>query len=369
MTGTTKAEGGTARLRVLLLCEVGEGRQQQFLDAYERVRHAVAEVPGHVVDQLCRSTDEPGQWLITSEWESAELFHAWVDSAEHLETVAPLRECVVGRRSLRYTVERETTGRPPSQRSAAEPGPEAEPAAVVTRHAITYAVRPGSGPDVAKVFGARVPPAGAVSRTRLRRASLYRHGDRFFRTVEITGGPEHIGPTLAAIVRRPHVRAIEEEVRHHMVADVDLGDEESARSFFRRAALRAVRHHAAGEPHGTLHRHVLFYPVLPGRGPELVELLGRHGASTVDGGAGALRTATVYAAEDMVLRSVDLAVPAVDAPGLAVGVGARPDDGAELAALLDPALCPYDLSARDGLRAYLDAFDMPAVTDFVATPA
>ena len=42
---------------------------------------------------------------------------------------------------------------------------------------------------------------------------------------------------------------------------------------------------------------------------------------------------------------------------------------AELAALLDPALCPYDLSVRDGLLAYLRAFDMPAVTDFVATPA
>ncbi|HEY9368476.1 SchA/CurD-like domain-containing protein [Streptomyces sp.] len=349
-TGTGTHAAQARRLRVLLLCEVGEGGQEQFLDAYERVRHAVAEVPGHLVDQLCRSTEDPGQWLITSEWESAARFHAWVDSAEHREMVAPLRACVVGRRSLRYTVERETPHRPPP---------------VVTRHAVTYSVRPGSGPAVAKVFGSRVPPPGTASDTRLRRASLYRHGDRFFRTVEIAGGPEHIGPTLAAIVRQPHVRAIEDEVRTHMVTDVDLGDEESARSFFRRAALRAVHHHTADGAHGGLRRHVLFYPVLPGRGPMLAELLGRHDRSTVGEATAALRAATVYAAEDMVVRSVDLDVPAVDAPGLAVGAGG----GADLAGLLDPGLCPHDLSTRDGQLAFLDAFDMPPVTDFVATPA
>lgn len=60
-----------SRLRVVLLVDVHDGAQRQFLEAYEQLCNQVASVPGHVSDQLCQSIENPSQWLITSEWESA----------------------------------------------------------------------------------------------------------------------------------------------------------------------------------------------------------------------------------------------------------------------------------------------------------
>ena len=97
-----------SRLRVILLLDLYEGAQQQFLDAYEHMRNQVASVPGHLSDQLCQSIENPSQWLITSEWESAPPFLAWVNSEEHVETVQPLHSCVRDTRSLRFSVLRET---------------------------------------------------------------------------------------------------------------------------------------------------------------------------------------------------------------------------------------------------------------------
>ena len=73
-----------SRLRVVLLVDVYDGAQQQFLEAYEQLCNQVASVPGHVSDQLCQSIENPSQWLITSEWESAPPFLAWVNSEEHV---------------------------------------------------------------------------------------------------------------------------------------------------------------------------------------------------------------------------------------------------------------------------------------------
>jgi Uncharacterized enzyme involved in biosynthesis of extracellular polysaccharides len=108
----------TARLRVVLLCDVNDGQQQRFLDAYEQIRHHVAAVPGHISDQLCQSIEDPTRWLITSEWESAPPFLAWVDSVEHRELVKPLHGCVHDTRSLRFSIARETP-EPPATRVAA----------------------------------------------------------------------------------------------------------------------------------------------------------------------------------------------------------------------------------------------------------
>ncbi len=110
-----------ARVRVVLMLDVHDGMQQEFLNAYERIRDRVAAVPGHVSDQLCQSLENPTQWLLTSEWESAAPFLAWVNSDEHLDTVEPLQDCVRDTRSLRYSVLRETLGEPaPAAQAGAE---------------------------------------------------------------------------------------------------------------------------------------------------------------------------------------------------------------------------------------------------------
>lgn len=53
---------GAAQGRVLFLITVKEERREDFLKAYEQIRHLVAEgVPGHVRDQVCQSSTDPEQ--------------------------------------------------------------------------------------------------------------------------------------------------------------------------------------------------------------------------------------------------------------------------------------------------------------------
>src|ERR1700722_12521862 len=119
---------GISRLRVLFLMDVLDDHQERFLEAYERIRYQVADVPGHISDQLCHSLGNSSQWLITSEWESSEPFLAWVDSPAHRDVVAPMSACLRSNSSLRYVIVRETpdplTGRPePSGGAASRGGP------------------------------------------------------------------------------------------------------------------------------------------------------------------------------------------------------------------------------------------------------
>jgi heme-degrading monooxygenase HmoA len=82
---------------------------QQFLDAYEHVRYEVAQgVKGHIVDQVCQSQEDRKDWLITSEWESVDDFHAWEATEEHRDQAKPMRECMDQARSYKYVVRAET---------------------------------------------------------------------------------------------------------------------------------------------------------------------------------------------------------------------------------------------------------------------
>lgn len=101
------------RARVLFLMRVPAERTREFLDAYEKIRYEVAQgVPGHLVDQVCQSATDPGQWLITSEWDSVESFEAWERSPGHRTLVRPLRECMTEAKSLRFIIRMQTTGAP-----------------------------------------------------------------------------------------------------------------------------------------------------------------------------------------------------------------------------------------------------------------
>ncbi|MBB1253384.1 antibiotic biosynthesis monooxygenase family protein [Streptomyces alkaliterrae] len=97
------------RARVVFLIRIAPGGEEDFLAAYERIRHQVAGgVPGHLGDQVCRSTTDPGQWMITSEWRDLRCFEEWEASAAHRELVAPMRACMTDARSLRFAVVAET---------------------------------------------------------------------------------------------------------------------------------------------------------------------------------------------------------------------------------------------------------------------
>ncbi|MEI2774856.1 MAG: antibiotic biosynthesis monooxygenase family protein [Tetrasphaera sp.] len=104
---------GATPARVVFLVTVPPEASEAFLAAYERIRLEVADgVDGHIVDQVCRSDDDPAQWLITSEWESLAHFRAWERSEGHRTLVAPMRACMTAAVSLKFDVIAETRGDP-----------------------------------------------------------------------------------------------------------------------------------------------------------------------------------------------------------------------------------------------------------------
>ncbi|NUP45923.1 MAG: TcmI family type II polyketide cyclase [Catenulispora sp.] len=341
----------TTRLRVVLMCDVVDGAQQRFLDAYEQLRHQVAAVPGHVTDQLCQSIEDPLQWLITSEWEDAQSFLSWVDSAEHRAMVKPLHGCVHDTRSLRFAVMRETTG----SETFDGPTPVLDG---VTRHALTFTVKPGSEQKVAEILAGYTSPAAEVDgRTRLRRTSLFMRGDRVVRIVEVSGD---LGAALRHVAMQPEVRAVEEAVNPYLTEDRDLADPESARAFFLRAALPAVHHVAAREQPAEVSRHALLYPVRSGCGAAVAELLARQDRQAVADGARPLAAATVFRRGDTVVRTVDLSAPPETVPALALGV-----PGVRASAVLGRLVVLGDHQLRDdaGIDRFREECEMALVTD------
>ncbi|MFJ2775003.1 SchA/CurD-like domain-containing protein [Kitasatospora sp. NPDC087315] len=365
------------RLRVVLMLEIQDGAQQRFLDVYENLRHQVASVPGHVSDQLCQSINDPRQWLITSEWRDQETFLKWVESPAHREMVKPMHGCVSDTfRSMRYTILRETsvagatgTARPvevppglPRTTPAghvgppkADPGPDG-----VVRHALTFTVKPGSEHEVARILSGYTSPKAEVDETtRLRRTSLFMHGNRVVRAVEVIG---NLGDALRHVAMQPEVRSVEAELNPHLEEARQLGDPQSARAFFARAALPAGHQAVAGSPTaGRLHRHAVLYPVKPGSGQAVADLLAAYDDEATADPTGPVVTGTVFHRDDTVVRLVDLRVPAEADPAAALGVAGE-REAAALGRLLD--LGPGgDLRTVAGLSRFLAARAMSPVTD------
>jgi heme oxygenase (mycobilin-producing) len=97
------------RGRVVFLLKLKPGASEQFLEAYEGVRHEVAEgVKGHIVDQVCQSREDEDSWLITSEWDSIDDFLAWEATQEHRDQAKPMRDTFAEATSYKYVVREET---------------------------------------------------------------------------------------------------------------------------------------------------------------------------------------------------------------------------------------------------------------------
>ncbi|MDH6451605.1 MULTISPECIES: SchA/CurD-like domain-containing protein [unclassified Streptomyces] len=352
-----------SRLRVVLLVDVYDGAQQQFLEAYESLCSQVASVPGHVSDQLCQSIENPSQWLITSEWESAPPFLTWVNSEEHVRMVEPLHSCVRDTRSLRFHIVRETGG-PAVQSGPEERRLQAAPRIGdgLIRHALTFTVKPGSEATVAKILAGYTSPEPRVDdTTRLCRTSLFMHGNRVVRAIEVRGD---LLAALRHVARQPEVRAVEEAINPYLEQDRDLDDPESARVFFTRAALPAVHHVTAGQESPEAVRHALYYPAREGFGMQLAELLARQDEAAADDPRGPVLRSTIFQRDDVVMRLVDVrgALDSDPAPVLGLTDHGR---AAELTALLDGEALGVDGPAlRDITPAQLLALSrMDLVTD------
>nr|Q02587.1 RecName: Full=Polyketide synthase CurD [Streptomyces cyaneus]CAA44378.1 CurD [Streptomyces cyaneus] len=355
---TSQSAFDGSRMRVTLLVDPSRRRQQEFLDAYEQMRDRVASVPD-LGDQLCQSLENPSQWLITSEW-AAPPYLAWVNSEDHLETVKPLQSCVRDLRSMRYGIVRETGGTGPhlgGLQTAVRVGDG------VTRHALTFTVKPGSESKVAEVLAGYAPPQADVDdSTRLRRTTLFMHGNRVVRTVEVEGD---LMAALRHVARQPEVRAVEEAMNPHLEQHRDLTDPESARAFFARAAMPAVHHVARGGPEPAgLRRHALYYPARPGCGMALARLLSRQDETAAADPAGPVTAATVFQREEIVVRLIDVPGDPETDPVMALGIHGK-RKAAVLARLLDGAalgLAGPPTSEREATRLLTHA-DMTLITD------
>ncbi|MFI1963259.1 SchA/CurD-like domain-containing protein [Streptomyces pathocidini] len=350
-----------SRLRVVLLLDLQDGAQQRFLEAYERLRNQVADVPGHISDQLCQSIENPSQWLITSEWESALPFLAWVNSEEHVDMVQPLHHCVRDTRSLRFSVLRETPEmpkhKPESGKSRLQVSPRIGDG--VVRHALTFTVKPGSERKVAEILAGYTSPRSRVDdTTRLRRTSLFMLGNRVVRAVEVQGD---LVAALRHVARQPEVQEVEEAINPFLEQDRDLSDPNSARVFFTRAALPAVHHVAAsGEEPPDLRRHALLYPAKPGCGMAVAQLLARQDELAAEDPANPVVASTVFERDDIVVRLVDVRAPLESEPALALGVSGRRAAGV-LERLVEAG--PQGITDSQGLTGFLSRIDMDPITD------
>jgi heme-degrading monooxygenase HmoA len=362
-----------SRLRVVLLLDIYDGAQKQFLEAYEHMRNSVASVPGHISDQLCQSIENPSQWLITSEWESAPPFLAWVNSEAHVETVQPLHHCVRDTRSLRFSVLRETGqafSAAPEQQTRTGLQPNARVGDGVVRHALTFTVKPGSEREVAKILAGYSSPASRVDEhTRLRRTSLFMIGNRVVRAIEVQGD---LMAALRHVSRQPEVRAVEEAINPYLEQDRDLDDPNSARLFFTRAALPAVHHVSAdGHAPGEVNRHALFYRAKEDSGLAVARFLAGQDAAAADDPRSPVVSSTVFQRDDIVVRLVDIEGPLDRHPALTLGVqGDR--KAAVLGRLLaDGGLLPDGARDAEGdprITRFLEAADMRLITDRHAAP-
>ncbi|CAM5538624.1 MULTISPECIES: antibiotic biosynthesis monooxygenase family protein [Streptomyces] len=87
-------DGAPGRVRVVRLLRVREGMEADFVTSYDEVRRGSTAVPGHLGEQLCRSLDDPAQWLLTSEWESFEAVRRWRTGSTHRTLVEPMNACL-----------------------------------------------------------------------------------------------------------------------------------------------------------------------------------------------------------------------------------------------------------------------------------
>lgn len=88
----------TQRVRVIRTLRTQEGMEAEFLQAYQGVLECAQRSAGHVNEQLCRSVDDPDQWLLTSEWTSFESLGEWRNHPDHKTRVKAMNACLLDER-------------------------------------------------------------------------------------------------------------------------------------------------------------------------------------------------------------------------------------------------------------------------------
>lgn len=83
--------------RVLAYAKIDLADAAAFEEAFKETTRMVRGTPGHITDELLLQDDEPGSYIVLSEWETKEQFLAWVDDPIHMEATTAIRPYWAGR--------------------------------------------------------------------------------------------------------------------------------------------------------------------------------------------------------------------------------------------------------------------------------
>jgi heme-degrading monooxygenase HmoA len=79
-----------ARVQVLLFAAAPED-PDAVREAYQAISRRLVDTPGLLGNTLLERTDEPGRFVVVSEWRSLDAFLAWERSPGHRPATAALR--------------------------------------------------------------------------------------------------------------------------------------------------------------------------------------------------------------------------------------------------------------------------------------
>ena len=79
-------------IRATLTMKVKSGREDDFERAWRVIAETVRGAPGNIRQALLRDPDDPGSFVVTSDWESRDAFGRFERSPEQDDLTAPLRE-------------------------------------------------------------------------------------------------------------------------------------------------------------------------------------------------------------------------------------------------------------------------------------
>jgi hypothetical protein len=234
----------------------------------------------------------------------------------------------------------------------------------VERHALTFAVRPGTEPDVQQILSHYPRPQTEIGDgARLLGTTVFMWGARVIRMMDVEGPLPLVMRHLAA---QPAIRATEEALNPLLAEPRDLSDPSAAAAFFQRAMMRQVAHQVTGPGRLTpsagaaTSRMALVYPLRPGTGDAAAGLLSRGGPVTAADEGTVLARTTVFQQGDLLVMAVDYVGQAHDARACLAEATAGTAAAAQLSELFEPG---WDLRTERGFLRFFAERQPRLVTD------